>query len=280
MNKVKKFIIAFVVCAVLQCISVEACTLWVANGTMVDGGGTLVVKNRDWSASDEQYQHLALFKNNAKYNYYALVVDGKYPGIKAGINANGLVVVSATASSIPSKERRAMSRHPGVLKAILGDCGNVSDVFERRDLFVGPQFLMVADKERAAIIEIGAEGKFDIKEVVDTYDYHTNHYLASDLTYLNTLESVSSHRRYERIGQLLASADKPLKFYDFIKFSEDRVEGDDNSIFRVGSTLKKPRTMATWAVRIPPGGSPELWVRILNNNAEEEIIMLSTDSVF
>ena len=63
-------------------------------------------------------------------------------------------------------------------------------------------------------------------------------------------------------------------------FSEDRDAGPDNSIFRTGSTPGKTRTVAIWAVNLPPKGSPEIYLRILNPNEDEKVFRLNVADVF
>ena len=85
---------------------VEACTLFAANGSVVDDGGTLIVKNRDWEPN--QHQVIKFVPSKDGYSYFGLYAEGTAAGMKAGINEKGLTVVSATAGSIPSKERKNM----------------------------------------------------------------------------------------------------------------------------------------------------------------------------
>ena len=84
-----------------------ACTLWGAVGSAVDGGGTLVAKNRDWVP--DHRQELSLLKPAQGYQALVLrAVGGAEPGIKAGVNEKGLVIVSATASQIDASQRKAV----------------------------------------------------------------------------------------------------------------------------------------------------------------------------
>ena len=78
---------------------VEACTLFAANGSVVDDGGTLLVKNRDWEPN--QHQVIKFVPAKDGYSYFGLYAEGTPAGMKAGINEKGLVVISATAGSIP-----------------------------------------------------------------------------------------------------------------------------------------------------------------------------------
>ncbi|MEN6568169.1 MAG: carcinine hydrolase/isopenicillin-N N-acyltransferase family protein [Veillonellales bacterium] len=256
----------------------QACTLWAANGSAVAGGGSILVKNRDWVPNQNEVLKLVIPESG--YRYFGLYADGKYSGMKAGINENGLVVVSATVGSIPSEERRAMPHASGILIKLLKECRSVDDALTRTDLFFGPEFLMLADKNKIATIEIGPEGHFSISSKQNVATYHTNHYVDASMLEFNETVGESSQTRYERIGQLLDSVPEPYDLDTFISFSNDRNDGPDNSIFRIGSTPAKTRTMAVWAVQVPKFGSPEVYVRILNPNEQEKAFRFKADDIF
>ncbi|MDU2064573.1 MAG: C45 family autoproteolytic acyltransferase/hydrolase [Sporomusaceae bacterium] len=262
----------------LVSLPVQACTLWSANGNLVAGGGTMLVKNRDWIPNQHEIIKLAVPKTG--YRYLGLYAEGKYPGFKAGINEQGLVIVSATAGSIPAVERRAMPHTSGLLVRLLNECSTVDEALARTDLFLGPEILMLADQHKVAAVEIGPEGKYQIEVKQNGAIYHTNHYVYEDMVNLNRTIGESSQARYDRIGQLLSIAAKPYAFADFLSFSTDQNAGPDNSIFRVGSTPTKTRTMAVWAVKLPPEGSPEVYVRILNPDEAERVFQFKAADVF
>ncbi|MBP2654640.1 MAG: peptidase acyl-coenzyme A:6-aminopenicillanic acid acyl-transferase [Firmicutes bacterium] len=259
-------------------VSGQACTLWAANGSLVNGGGSMIVKNRDWMPN--QYELLKLVSPKTGYSYFGLYAEGKYSGMKAGINKKGLVAVSATVGSIPAEERRAMPHTGGVLVKLLKECGSVDEALARTDLFLGPEILMLADKNKVATIEIGPEGNFHVESHENSVAYHTNHYVYEGMLDFNRTIGESSQKRYDRIGQLLSITKKPYDFDTLISFSNDRNAGPDNSIFRIGSTATKVRTMAVWAVKIPPKGSPEVYVRVLNPNENEKVLRIIADDVF
>ena len=257
---------------------VEACTLFAANGSVVDDGGTLLVKNRDWEPN--QHQVIKFVPAKDGYSYFGLYAEGPAAGMKAGINEKGLTVVSATAGSIPSKERKNMPDKPGSMTKLLKECASVEEALTRTDLFLGPKILMLADKKSVATIEIGPEGKFSIEQKENDYICHTNHYVAEDMLNFNKKIGQSSEKRYERICQLLDDASSPFSLDVFLNFSNDRNDGPDNSIFRLGSNPANTRTMAVWAVKIPLDSSPEVYVRILNPNEDEKIIKIVAGDFF
>ena len=257
---------------------VEACTLFAANGSVVDDGGTLLVKNRDWEPN--QHQVIKFVPSKDGYSYFGLYAEGTAAGMKAGINEKGLTVVSATAGSIPSKERKNMLNKAGSLAKLLKECASVEEALTRTDLFLGPKILMLADKKSVATIEIGPEGKFSIEQKENDYICHANHYVAEDMLNFNKKIGQSSQKRYERICQLLDDASSPFSLDVFLNFSNDRNDGPDNSIFRLGSNPANTRTMAVWAVKIPLDSSPEVYVRILNPNEDEKIIKIVAGDFF
>ncbi|MEA4825191.1 hypothetical protein SDC9_82017 [bioreactor metagenome] len=257
---------------------VEACTLFAANGSVVDDGGTLIVKNRDWEP--DQHQVIKFVPVKDGYSYFGLYAEGPSAGMKVGINDKGLVVLSATAGSIPSKERKNMPNKAGSLTKLLKECASVEEALARADLFLGPKILMLADKKSVATVEVGPEGKFSIEQKDNGCIYHTNHYILEDMLGLNKKIGGSSQKRYDRIGQLLSEGDLPYTFDEFLAFSSDQNDGPDDSIFRTGSTPAKTRTMAVWAVKIPLEGSPEVYVRILNPNEDEKTAKIVTDDFF
>ena len=258
----------------------RACTLYAAAGDeWVEGGGTLLVKNRDWQPN--QQHELRLIKPTSGHAYVGLfATGGESSGLKAGINERGLVVVTATAGSIPAKERAAMKSAKGVSSKLLTGCGSVAEAVKKTDLFLGPQFLMLADRSQTAYVEIGPEGKFAVKTAKTGVLCHTNHYLEGDLLFANKSIGASSKTRLERIRQLLAETPRPFDMKQFVAFSHDRAAGPDNSIFRTGSKPDVSRTVAIWIVALPPTGSPRLYLKILDRGKPVRVIETNIDDVF
>lgn len=257
---------------------VQACTLWSAAGNAVNGGGVIAAKNRDWTPNHNQ--ELRLVSPDKGYRYIGLyAVGGDAPGLKEGINERGLVVLSASASSIPRAERLKMPHRP-VLSRLLNQCDTVDDVLNHLDWFIGPQYILVADKTKSAIIEVGPDAKRAVQITENGRLYHTNHYVASDLLWANKKIGASSKARFQRIGELLENADYPLELNDFYAFSNDRIDGADNSIWRVGKTPTSPRTLSSWIIHLPPNGSPYLYVKLANPGEVEREYRLAVEDVF
>lgn len=262
----RKLPIVLFVCLVLSFSTASqaiACTLWAATGDSVEDGGTLLVKNRDWAPNHRQ--ELKYVKPKAGYSYIGLfAADGEYSGLKAGVNEKGLVVVSASASSISMRERKQMPGTHALLRKLLSNCGSVDDALKQSALFVGPRFLMLADKHKVASVEVGPAGSFAVQVKENGIIYHTNHYIDDQMAQYNRKIGESSKIRYRRIGELLERAASPFNLNTFVSFSHDRIDGDNNSIFRLGSTPQKARTLAVWAVSLTPSRAPELYVEMYN----------------
>lgn len=240
---------------------VQACTLWAVAGDMTQGSGTMLIKNRDWNPDHQQ--ELKLVTPTQGYRYFGLFASGTFPGLKAGVNEKGFTVVSATASSIPRAERDRLPKRKGSLSELLKTCATVDEALSRKELFHRPQFLMMADKEKIAYVEIDPQGVYAIRSEVKGTLYHTNHYIEDALKSANRKVGKSSALRYERISTLLDTC----KFYtpeDFISFSQDQAAGPDNSILRTGGKPGAARTLATWMVHLPASGEASVYVRLAN----------------
>ena len=259
--------------------SLDACTLWGGAGADISGGGTLICKNRDWTP--DQRQILELVAPEKGYRYFALrVVHPKGNENKAAINEKGLVVVTATVGSIPSSERKKLEKNHRISSAIMAQCATVEEVLQHSDWFKGPLFLMIADRQTIAIIEIGPRGAFAVKKTSEGTLFHTNHYLDPEMQKFNQKIKDSSATRFCRIQELLGEKKGNYALKDFATMSRDSVAGPDNSIWRTGSAPTSTRTLATWIVYQPIQGVPRLFVRIANPGEIEQNFEADCTSLF
>lgn len=239
--------------------SAFSCTLYAAQGEAVKGGGTLIGKIRDFKPGPQRVR--AVYgQGNAYYGLFSFNAKGQQV-MKAGINEHGLAAVTAMASCIRKSDRQQMARTPAYLKKVLTECDSVDDVLHRFDLMLGPRFVMLADAKEIACIEIGDYGEYKVFRKKNDVLYHTNHYQSSEFAELNQRIGPSSAARYKRMGELFASKSRPYSMEDFIQFSEDRNDGPDNSIWRVGSTKTVSQTLASFLVDIKPDGNFSLRVK-------------------
>ena len=252
--------------AVLMAFSANACTVFAATGTeYVQGGGTLISKVRD----ERSFNHVVkTVKPDQGYAYTGLF-NGK--NFNMGVNEKGFVVFRTTTGSVPKNVRKQFKRYKsedGLAgpESLIRNCATVDEALKHEDIFsMEPTNYMMADAKKIAVVEVLPGGK----HVVTVKDRgtlaHTNHYIAKDSFEANILTSQSSQIRLNRIRQLLDDTAKPLKLQDFINFTEDRHDGSDNSIFRLGKPSTKVSTLATMAVHIPVEGAPEIYLKWRDN---------------
>lgn len=267
----------FTVCI---CKAGVACTLYAAQGSAVEGGGVIVAKNRDYIPAPQYLKKVT----GGKYEYFGLFGSSNVekPTMRAGVNECGLVLVTAMAGCIPRRERAAMPRKL-IFPRLLANCSTVKEALAMKEAWLGPKFVLLADKDEIALVEIAAEGKLAVKKIKNNTAAHTNHYLVPEFKKFNIRYGESSHIRYKRIIQLLTGTEKPLAFEDFIAFSKDMYDGADNSLWRVGSRDGASETLGSFIVHIMPDGNFNVWVRYRRNTEDKgkEIVkLLSRDDIF
>jgi hypothetical protein len=254
------------------------CTLFAAAGSRVEGGGTIIVKNRDRSPRQSA---LKFFAPVDGFKYLALVAtDIPQDPAVAGVNEKGLAVVDALPNLPPPQEK--YSEAVNLTGALLRRCASVDDVLACQDLFRAsyPVIEMVADGRRLAVIEIAPRGRVAVTVKDRGVLCHTNHYLDPRLQAANGKPSSSSCIRYGRIGRLLSWQTCPFALEDFLAFSQDRHDGPDNSICRRGSTPTETRTLATWIVAHPASGVTRVWVKITNPGEPQKMVNLRLNPAF
>lgn len=254
----------------------EACTLWGAAGDAVEGGGALVAKNRD--GAPDHRQELVVLRPPEGYRSVALMaVGGDAPGIKAGVNEKGLVIVSATAGQFPSAERKKIEQKKRLMSHFLATCASVEELLKQVELMRRPVFYLVGDRAGLAVIEVAPDGRRSVTRAVSGTLHHTNHYGAIEPPGLKRKPGASSRLRHDRIGELLKAPEKPFDLDGFTRFSQDRDAGPDNSIWRTGSDPAKHRTLATWLVSVPPSGSPQLYLKTADPGKPERVCRLEVE---
>lgn len=255
-----------------------ACTLWGAAGTAVDGGGTLIAKNRDWTPNHRQ----ELFVLKPEQGYRALLlkaVGGTEPGVKAGVNEKGLVIVSATASQAVAAQRSADRQKKELMSHFLSTCADVDALLMKIDLLRRPVFYLIGDRHQIALIEIAPGGHRSVRRQAAGTLHHTNHYCAFDPPpEPKRKPGASSTQRYARIDELLKDPPAPFTMDDFIRFSTDVAAGPDNSIWRTGSGPSHKRTLATWLVSVPTSGSPQLYLKTADPGEPERVCRISVEA--
>lgn len=248
----------------------RACTLWGAAGRAASGG-TIVSKNRDWKP--DHIQVLKMCRGEGGHAYFALctVYEGKdTEGVAAGVNECGLTVFTAAAGSLPASRWKDRPLVRSVTVALLrghATCDGILADRERLFPSMRPVFIMISDRSKILVVEVGLDGKYAVKEVADGVVAHANHYLDERLAEFNIDVGASSARRQERIAHLLDAAPRPLTVESFAAMGRDQDDGPDNSLWRTG---KIARTLASWIVETPASGAPRLRVVIVNPGRPEE----------
>jgi isopenicillin-N N-acyltransferase-like protein len=274
--------ISVVFCAFFAFIDspvLDACTLWSAVGQRVAHGGSLIAKNRDWTPEPSQVRF-----DSPKAGFRSLglfpIREGKRKGNIAGVNEKGLVVVTASASSVPEADRKKGGS--SLTRQLLAGFSTVEDVLINKSVFTRthPSMYLIADCRQTAWLEVAPGGRFSLRTIKGGVLTHTNHYLDETLVDANGKIGRSSRTRLDRIGELLESHTAPFNLEDFIVFSRDRNDGPDNSLWRTGSKSNGNRTLASWIISLPPAAPPEIFVRLANPGEPERTMTMTLDSPF
>jgi isopenicillin-N N-acyltransferase-like protein len=257
-----------------------ACTLWGAAGTAVDGGGTLVAKNRDWAPDHRQILKKVAARGSRRAFFGLYAEDNESSGFKAGINDAGLTVVNASASCLPAALRDSLPHRTNMVRRLLESFTSVSEVLGSPGLFdgQGPMFYLLADGAQVAWVEVGPSGKAAIRTTASGTLAHTNHYLSPELVGFNQKSGPSSQARLARIQVLLAQGSwNPDRFWGL---TNDTHDGPDNSLWRTGGRPGAERTLASWVVAEQPGQAPRVWVRLANPGEAVTESTFTLDAVF
>lgn len=261
----------------LAATQAAACTLWGAAGT-ASADGTLLSKNRDWRP--DHVQSLRLVHPRDGIAYVGLFADsGADTGLKGGVNAAGLSVVSAAASSLAKALRRNNPQQHGVMARILRQYHSLDEVNAAAATLFGqakPEFLLLADANGLMQVETGQDGRYSITRRQQGTLIHTNHYL--DTSLLNQPQTIgaSSKTRLDRLSALLAAQTGPHTAAEFSRISNDRHDGPDNSLWRSG----KEFTLANWQIALPAQNTPSLQLVIANPGEPVSTLALRLDATF
>ncbi len=239
----------------------------------------MISKNRDWKP--DHVQVLKTHRPTNGYAYFGLYAEGNdEPGIKEGINEKGLTVVTATAGAIPKKTRDAQPGRGGLMRALLAGYASCDEVLADKDkLFFRrrPTFVMISDRNKILMLEVGLQGRYAVKIVESGTVVHANHYLEETMQEFNLKVGSSSSTRVRRVGELLRTAPRPFDTARFAEMSRDRHDGPNKSLWRTGTN---GCTLSSWVVQTPPQGAPRLRVLIANPGQPEELRHFVLDDAF
>jgi hypothetical protein len=281
MKKVSAFILIDLILAFSQA---NACTAFAANGAdFVTGSGTLIAKVRDQMMTGQVVKTVYPTSGHA----YMGLFNGRKEFFNMGINEKGFVAFATTAGSIPKTERlqvKTFRSSEGLtgLEYMMRNCGSVQEALSHVEIFQHrPANYFMADAKQIAFVEVLPNRTFKTVVKDNGMLTHTNHYITEEARQYNKKISASSQTRLERIQTLLEGHQKPLTLDDFIRFTEDRNDGLDCSIFRLGSKDSVPTTLSTMVVHIPEKGTPKLYLKWRDKrNDKNSWQMLETDVHF
>lgn len=236
---------------------VSACTLWAGAGDSIVGGGTIISKNRDWLPDHQQQIRLL---SQGGYRFISLYAEGNAAyGTKQGVNEKSLCIVTASApKSVDKSEtfpnmtttRTLLSRYDSVQAAL--------EALKEGKWACKPEYLILADGKEIACIEFGPNGSYEILSQVSSGTvFHTNHYIAPDLTPLNPDQYSNSQQRYDKIKEFLDSKGS-FDVGDFQQYSLDP------ALWRAGATPASTRTLSSWILKELPDGTGTLYIRMAN----------------
>lgn len=272
--------VLFYICLIVLGLAVEqgrACTIWAAAGDVVDGGGTLLAKNRDnlshlstalrFYFPEKGYRSLGIYDVEA--DWYVV----------AGINERGLALTNASPNSI-SRVKRLVAKEDLTAK-LLAQYESVDDLLRDTTIFSEshPAIYLAADSRKIASFEVAPGGMVAVSERIEGTLAFTNHYTGSGVVGANEKSIKSSENRLGIIRKMLSSCPEPFTLDHFIDFSND---GGSNGkgVWREGTQGSRIRTLAGWAVRIPQIGPAELYVKTVNYGEEGRVIRLVIDDTF
>ena len=246
---------------------VNACTLWAAAGERVAGGGTMIHKNRDWNP--DHWQELRLVTPKSGFRYLSLYTMGnEWVGTKAGVNSEGLVIVTASAPGYLDNKLNFLGRtNTATLLSRYDSVANALKALEAGEWSCGPEFIIMADKTDIASIEFGIGGQHAVvSRESNGSAFHTNHYTSASLAGLNPAKiSASSTTRYAKISNLLDSK-------EMLDMDDSKIFSKDPTLWRAGATPTSVRTLSAWTVRHYRDGNSTLHLVMANPGKSGNIL--------
>lgn len=240
----------------------EACTIWASAGNTVEGGGTIVGKNRDNISS--LYSGLKLVFPLKGFRFFGILDVRENGYVTAAINEKGLVVVNASPNSVPGRKRHVATED--VTEKIVVAFDSVDSLIAQKDFFekTHPAIYIIADVSKIMSVEVAPGGRVSTNVKMEGSLALTNHYIDESIADANEWMSRKSLLRLKKINALLAETGRLHSMDGFIGMSLHEGDDLDGAIMRKAQKGTKIRTLATWIVRLEPGKSPELFVSLLN----------------
>lgn len=274
------FLIVWLLILSLEGSDAFACSLWAAIGDRSKDGGALIGMTWDAPQGLKGELRLVIPKKGSRYLGLFPRRSRNSNNVVTGINELGLVVSAASADSISFRKR--LSGSGNLIKTILTSFATVDAFLTNKRLIsqAQPALLIVADCAKIALVQIGTRGKYIVAVRENGLLYQTNHYTHQSLLKENELYIENSILRLNRLQYLLAVHPGPFSIEDFLAIADDKGNGPDNSIWRVGSLEKKEKTLARWVVYLSKNSPPELYFKILNPGVNELNYEIKLDRAF
>lgn len=249
---------------------VNACTAWEVAGDYVNGTGTLLAKNRDYTYGEYNYLKVV---DNGGYKFLGLYAN---TGNKGGVNEKGLSVLSLSAPAHWAHQKDLTTTDDLTKFNITWILEHYSSVDEtlaalkNANWHTHPQFLAIADSQKIAYIEFGPYGMYSIKSTSNGTLAHTNHYLEDDLLQFNPDKAGYESIRYEKALEQLSSS-STISFDDLKNFTQDPV---------VWYKHAKLMTYSSFIINSQPNGAIKIWIKIENPGNEPFIDAFDLADVF
>ena len=208
------------------CITQECSMLCVRAPATADGC-TYVIKNRDMgSPAMEQ----ALIKRTYPDGLQILEVSGSgtvtFPAV--GMNSYGLAVTTTGFWSEKDPTRVDRVEEADIflnVRVLLTSCKTAAEAVEfcRTAPRMNGLNVIVADPKEAYVLEMTADDMYVEKDEGRGVLYRTNHMVSDQMKVLNPPEEEypSTHKRYQRIGEMIEKRYGKLRFQDLYRIMSD-----------------------------------------------------------
>jgi hypothetical protein len=143
-----------------------------------------------------------------------------------------------------------------------------------------PLVYAIADRSKAALIELGLNGKMAVRITDNGTFSRTRHHWGKKPPSTNEQTGKSNEAKLDSIDRLLSDHNRPFTPDDFLNISKHKGEGPEDDILKAGASATKPRTLATWIVLLPKSDSPELYVTFYERGEVQEEFGMKLDHPF
>lgn len=243
----------------------QECSMILARGSATEDGRTYVVKNRDMRTPIAQVMLRRSYPDGLVISEITGIGTVTYPA--SGINSRGLGVTTTgfwSSKVTPDMGSAGKSQIFLNIHLLLRTCGTVDEALEaiRGMSVMNGLNMILADREKACVVEMTADGMEVEWDRGEGILYRTNHYVSPSLAGLNPerKEYPSTFMRRERIGALLQECRGHIRFQDLMRILSDHRDGI-NGICRHPRGEVRAQTVSTTLFVLEDG---ELWSTLKN----------------